>query len=137
MFTEPIDNFEPVTCIDYQIDFCFLSAIDQDVVSDTTGGIADEAVADLSGLKPGDITSDQPVHEFGGSRSTDLQSPHVTYVKDAYTVTGRQMFFWDGPILDRHLPARERHHLCTQRAMNLGELELFHNYPHDVRKGST
>ncbi len=102
--------------------------VGDDQILDVTGVVHDQVIDDVAvfiehervlGMAefrdPGQIVREHPLQEVEGAETEDPELRHVPDVEHPRRAADRPVFLDDAGVLDRHLPARERHHARAQR----------------------
>ncbi len=92
-------------------------AVGEEVVEHAAVVAAEDAVLGAAFGDPADVVGQQMLEELERGRSARLDLAHVRDVEHADALPDGEVLVADPGVLDRHLPARERHQLGPGGAM--------------------
>ena len=62
-----------------------------------------------------DVVGRDGLQKFGRTGATDVKHAHVADIEQTGRLAYSSVFITDRRVPDRHIPAAEWHHFCTQR----------------------
>src|SRR5438270_7453382 len=111
--------------------FTVADAVDDHVVDDRAVLVGEQAVPRLARREACDVARDEAIEVRPGTATLEEELAHVREIEETGVSAHRTMFGDDALVLDRHLVARERHHLRAE----LGVLVEEWRAPHGRRLG--
>src|SRR5439155_9821244 len=112
--------------IDYNHVFGVADPVDDDVVDDRPAFVGDETVARLAHIETGDVARHEAVERGARGATLEEELAHVREIEEAGAAADRAMLRDDALVLDRHLVAREGHHLRPELLMLVEQRSAAH-----------
>ena len=118
---DPLEVGLPVRGVDDEQVAAFLEAVHDQVVDDAAGLVREQRVLSAADVDLVEVVREERLEELARLRPLDLELAHVRDVEDAAVLADGAVLGDDPLVLDRHLPAGERHHARAERDVALVE----------------